>query len=120
MEAQHPRFRILCTEAILRDLRPDSPCSPEFGDLLQKIVMNIKEERKSGREIIDVQACIECCLYVRDCVPESESKLLYSCRSGLSDVIAADGDYIPVRYISMAIAKNVCDQAQRELRRVNV
>ena len=55
VESKHRRTRILRMESLGHDLVPDFSRGPIFRDLLEKIIVRIEEERKTGRKIVYVE-----------------------------------------------------------------
>ncbi len=54
--AQHERARVLGTEALAHQLRPQPPRRPELGDLLEEVVVHVEKERQTRREGVDIEA----------------------------------------------------------------
>src|SRR5690349_19853851 len=64
METQLPTRWFLCLEALAHDLRPQSARRAELGDLLQKVVMSVEEERELTGEIIHFESRLECGFHI--------------------------------------------------------
>ena len=72
--------------------------------------------REPGREVIDVHAGRYPRLHVREPVREREREFLQRGGPGLPDVIAADGDGVPLRHVLGTVGHDVGDDAHRGLR----
>src|SRR5919106_1038429 len=112
MEAELLRAGIGRAEALAHDSRPESPRRAEFGDLFEKIVVRVEEEREALAETVDVEPRGDRCLHVRDAVRECEGDFLYGGGSRFANVIPADRDRVPVRQLALAEREGVGDDAQ--------
>jgi hypothetical protein len=69
--------------------------------------VRIEEERQPLAERVDVEARITCRLHVGDGIGERERHFLHRRRSGLANVIPADRNRIPLRYLALAEREDV-------------
>ena len=100
--------------------RPQPPRRAELGDLLEKVVVRVEEERQPLAEPVDVEPGVERRLHVGERIRERERDFLDRRRSRLADVIAADRDRVPVRQLPIAVGEDVGDDPQRRARRIDV
>ncbi len=119
MGAKHHRFRILRTETILHDSRPHPARGAELGDLFEKVVVQIPEERQPLREIIDANPALDGFFDVTNAVGDRERQFLHSGRARLADVVAGDRHGVPARNLARAEFDHVGDDSQRRARRAN-
>src|SRR5258708_35649296 len=98
MESHQPRTLILCAKRFPHLPGPDSPCCPQLGDLLKKVVMNIEEERQSRRKLVNIQAPLQCPTDVFQPISQGKSEFLCRRASGFSNVIAANAYRVPLRH----------------------
>jgi hypothetical protein len=117
MKAHHPRPRILRAVTIAQVARPDAARRAQLRDFLEEVVVNVPEERQSRRELVDVEPTSETALHVCEAVSEGERELLGGGRTRLTDVVAGDGDRVPLRRVLRSPFEAVNDQAQRGLDR---
>ena len=82
--------------------------------------MRVEEERQARREAVDVEARIDSGLHVGDAVGQRECHLLHGRRSGLADVVTADGDGVEPRHLRRAVGEGVGGQAHAGVRREDV
>src|SRR5947209_5127004 len=62
VETHDPRPWTLRAVALLEVARPDPTRGAQLGDLLEEVVVNVPEERKTRREVVDVQAALDAAL----------------------------------------------------------
>src|SRR5260370_9395210 len=98
-------------EAFGHDLRPEAAGGAVLGDFFEKIVVGVEEERKLRGEFIDAEPGVERGLDVGDAVCEGEGYFLDGSGAGFADVIAGDGDGVPLGKIVAAPRENVRDDA---------
>src|SRR6185312_10565551 len=115
VESHDQRARILRAEALLEMPRPDASRGTQLRDLLEEIIMDVPEERQTGRKVVHVQSARKTTLDVRETVRERERKLLRSSGTGFPDVIARDRDRIPERNVLRRPLEVVDDETQRRL-----
>jgi len=96
VEAQHQRAWILCAEAFRHDVRPEPSRRAVLRDLLQQIIVRIKEKRKLRRKFIHAEPGVECRLNVSDAIGKRERNFLDGGRAGFADVIAGNRNGIPL------------------------
>ena len=82
--------------------------------------MRVEEKRDPFAEPIHVEARVDRRLHVGDRVREGERHFLNGRRAGFADVIAADGNGVPVRKLALAERESVGDDSQRGTRGVDV
>src|SRR5699024_5516815 len=78
-----------------------------------------KEADAPGKGI-HVHACINGSLHIGDTIAESEGNLLSSTRTCLADVIAADGDGVPIRQMFRAVCKRIRHQTHAGSRWIDI
>src|SRR5437588_12806021 len=120
MEAQHQGTRIPGAIALPQMTRPDPPRGAELGDLLEEVDVRVEEEGETWREGVDVEAPLDAGIDVGEAVGEGERELLHSCRAGLANVIAGDGDRVPARNLAGAVLDRVDHQPHGWLGRKDV
>ena len=120
MEPQLLRTRVGRAEAVAHDVRPQPPRRAELGDLLEKVVVAVEEERKALSQTVDVEPGVDGGLHVGDGVGKREGDLLRGCRPGFADVVPADRDRVPLRQFTLAEREDVGDDPQRRGWRVDV
>src|SRR5262249_3947632 len=97
MKPQHPRLRIPGTESEAHCLSPQAPCYPKLRDFLQKVIMDIEEERQAGRKMIEFKTSPKGRIDIGDVVSQSKRHFLCRGRACFTDMVAADRDRIPTR-----------------------
>src|SRR6267143_626017 len=120
VKPQHQRAWIFCTEAFRHDASPETAGRAVFGDFFKKIVVGVEEKRKLRSEFIDAESGVECGLDVGDAIGERESHFLDGGGAGFADVIAGDGDGVPLGKIVAAPGENVRDDAHRGAHGIDV
>ncbi len=120
VEAKRKRPFVGSVETIPHDARPHPSGRAKFRHLLEEVHVGGEEKGEMWAEVIHRQARRLGGLDIRDRVAERESDLLGRGRAGLSDVIAGDGDRVPVGERAAAVSEQVGDQAHRRLRRKDV
>ena len=116
VEAQLLGAGVRRAEAVAHEVRPQPARGSKLGDLLEKIVMCVEEERQALAEPVDVETGIDRRLNVRNRMRECERDLLDRCRAGFTDVVAADRNRVPVGELVVAERKNVGDDPERGAR----
>ena len=116
MESQHPRPRIGGAKALAHDPGPQPSGGAELRHFLQQIHLRRKEKRHPRGKTVDAQTRRDGRPQVRDPVGQCERHLLHRGGPGLTDVVAADRDGVPLREVVRAVDKHVCNQAQGGLR----
>ena len=111
MKTQHPRLRILRLEFFPHHACPDLARRTELGNLFQKIVVRIEEERQPRCKTVDVKPLCHRCFDIGNAVRQRKCNLLRRCRSCLAHVIAGDGNRIPLRHLGPSPRKHVRDDA---------
>ena len=101
-------------------MSPDSPRGSEFGDFLQKIIVNVKEKTQARGKVVNVQARLQRRFNVSNTVSDGESNFLNGRGSGFANVITADADCIPLRNIVFAKRKDIGDEAHAVPRGINI
>ena len=120
VNAEHLGFCFLGLETILHDLGPDAAGCAELRNFLENIVVCVPEEGETSCKVVNVEAGLNGSLDVSDAVCNGECNFLRCCGTSLADVVARDGNRVPVRDVLGAIFKNVRDQAHGRARRENV
>ncbi len=99
METQLHALIILRMETLFHDFCPDTAGSTELRHLFENVVVCVPEEGQTASEIINLEARFDSSLAVSDTISNREGDFLCSRRTGLTDMIAGNGDRIPFRYI---------------------
>src|SRR5512138_2269179 len=97
--------------------RPDAACSSKLCYFLEEIVVNVPEEREPRSERVNVQPAGNAALHIRESISERECQLLCRRRSRLADVIAGNGDGIPLRNILRRPLEAINNESERRLDR---
>ena len=92
---------------------PDAAGGAVLGDLLEEVDVGVEEEGETRRELVDVETDVAHGLDVGEAVGEGESELLGRGRTRLADVVAGDGDRMPLRHLGRAEADHVGDDPHR-------
>src|SRR5688572_3871443 len=117
MKSHYEGARILCAVALAHVSRPDAPGRPQLRDLLEEIVVNVPEERETGRELVDVETPCYSPLHIRESVGQRERELLSSRGARLPDMVAGDRNGIPLRDVLGGPCEAIDDQPERRLDR---
>ena len=86
-------------EALLHDFGPQPAGRPVFRDLFQQIVVCIEEEGEPAGKFVDVHPGLQRGLHIGDAVGQGKGDLLRRCGAGLPDVVAGDGNGVPLRHV---------------------
>src|SRR2546425_11779772 len=92
--------------------RPDATRRAKLCDLLEEIVVDVPEDRKPRRKLIDIEASRNSALDIREPVGESERELLRCSRSRLANVVAGNRNRIPLRNVSRGPLETIDDQSE--------
>ena len=120
VEAQLVRARIGGAVTVAHQPGPEPPRGAELGDLLEEVVVGVEEEREARAERVDVEARRQARLDVGAGVGQRERHFLDRGRAGLTDVVAADRDRVPLRHLAFAERDDVGDDPQRRSGRIDV
>src|SRR6266850_2065418 len=120
VETEHQGARIFCRETFRHDAGPETAGGAVFGDFFKKIVVGIEEERKLRGEFIDALSSVERTLDIGDTIGQREGDFLDGGGAGFADVVAGDGDGVPLGKIVAAPRENVRDDAHRGAHGINV
>ena len=120
MEAKLVGAGVRRTEGVAHLLGPDAPGGPELADLFEEVVVHVEKEAEPGREFVHIQAPFLGVPYILETVGKGECQLLHRVRPGLPDVVAADADRVPARYVARAELHGVCNETHRRRRREHV
>src|SRR3954451_267286 len=112
--------RVRRAEPIAHQPRPQPPRGAELGDLLEKVVVRVEEERELLAEAVHRETRIDGGLHVGDRVGQRERHLLHGGGPRFANVVPADRDRVPVRKLALAIRKDVGDDSERCTRRIDV
>ena len=119
VKAQHHRARMRAPKRS-RMIPRTASSRPELGDLFQEIVVRVKEEGKSRRKGVHIQAGCNGRADVSDGIGEREGDFLYGGRASFANVVAADGDSVPFGYLAGRPGEQVRDDAHGRARRVDI
>src|SRR5438105_9624225 len=78
--------------------------------------MDIEEEGQARCKLVDLQAALECSVYIGQPVGNSEGQFLDSGGSRLANMVATDADGIPARHMACAKLDGIRHQAHGRLR----
>ena len=120
VEAEHPGAGTRSLEALAHDARPKPARGAKLRHLFQEIVVRGEEKRKTRRELVHRQTARAGRLDVRDGVRERKRHFLDGGRARLADVVAADGDEIPIGRALHGKGDEVGRQAHRRPERIDV
>ena len=90
VKPQHQRTRVAGVKTIAHDPGPETPRRAKLGNLFQKIVVRVEEERDAGRKFIDLEPGVDRSFDVSDGIGDGKSHFLDCGRTGFANVIAAD------------------------------
>jgi hypothetical protein len=113
VEAERQRLRAGGAEPLAHDARPQPARRAVLRDLLEEVVVRVEEERQALAELVRRLPGRDCRLGVGDAVRERERELLHGGRAGLADVVAGDGDRVPLRQSFGAVREQVGRQPHR-------
>ena len=100
----------MCAKGVAHLPRPDTPGGAELGDLFQKVVVAVEKVRETGRKGINVQPALQRPAHVLHPVGQRKGQFLRRRRAGLADVVARDGDGVPLGQVLGAKLDGVGDQ----------
>ena len=120
MKPEHRGTRVLRAEAVAHDGGVDTARGAKLGDLFQKVIMRVEEEESRGAKESTIEPRSDRGFDIGDGVGESERELLHGGRAGFANVIAADGDGVPLRQLAAGPGEQIGDDAHRRARRINV
>src|SRR5690606_42075847 len=66
MKSHLHRAGIFCAESLFHRLCPNDASGAVLGDLLEKVVVGVEEERNAGNKLIDVHSAVNAVLYILD------------------------------------------------------
>ena len=102
VEAKQQRARIAGVETVAHDFGPEAASGAVLGDFFEKIAVGVEEKGELWGEVVDAQAGVEGGLHVGDGVGEREGDFLDGGRAGFADVVAGDGDGVPLGKFGVA------------------
>src|SRR5665213_1988107 len=102
------------------DRRPQATGRAVFSHLFEEVVVRVEEETETRRERVELESGRERRFDVGNAVREGEGDLLYRRGAGFADVVAGDGDGVPVGHLLRAVGERVHDEAHRGTRGVDV
>ena len=105
---------------LLHQLRPQHARGAQLRDLHEKIHADAEEERQPRREAVDREVCRDPGADIFDAVGKRIGEFEVGRRSGLLHVIAGDRNRIELRHMRRGVGKNIGDDAQRRLRRIDI
>ena len=120
MEAELHGLVLLRAEAVAHDLRPDAAGCTVFRDFFEHVVVRVPEEGETTRKIVDVEACLDGGIDVGDAVGNRKRDFLGSRGAGFADMIARDGNGVPLRHVLRAVCEDVGDEAHGRARREDI
>ena len=117
VEAHLPAAVILGAILVAEPAGPDAAGGAKFGDLLEEIVVDVPEEGEPRPEAVDCESAREAVFDVAEAIGQGEGELLRRRRPGFADVVAADGDGIPLGGVGAPPLEHVHDELERRLHR---
>src|ERR1700678_4530488 len=120
VEAQHQGAGIAGAEAFAQGAGPEAAGGAEFRDLHKQLVVGIEEEGELRREFVHGEAGGDGSFDVGDAIRETEGDFLHVCGTVFADVIAGDGDCVPVGEFVAAAGENIGDDAHGGAQRIDV
>ena len=119
MGAQRQRALVLRIER-LHQPRPQQPRRAHLRDLHEIIHADAEEERQPRRKRVDSEVRRHPGAHIFDAVRQRIGELEVGGRAGLLHVIAGDRDGIELRHMRRGEGKNIGDDAQRRLWRIDI
>ncbi len=98
--------------AVAHPTCPDPTGSPELADLLEEVEMGVEEEGEPWHELVEVEPSSQTSLHVGKTICKGERQLLGGGSTGFPDVIAGDGDGVPLRHLPGAEVDHVDNEPQ--------
>ena len=120
MEAEFHGLVLLRAEAVAHDLRPDAAGCTILRDFFEHVVVRVPEEGETARKVVDVESRLDGGIDVGDAVGNRKGDFLGSRRAGFADMVARDGNGVPLRYVLRAVSEDVGDEAHGRARREDV
>src|SRR5438876_530909 len=117
VEPEEPRPRVLRAEGIPHLPRPDPSGGAILRDLLEQVVVGVKEEREAVCEVVDFETAVDTPSHILHAIRQREGQFLSRGGAGLPDVVPADRDRVPQRHLLRPELEGVDDEAHRRLRR---
>src|SRR5688572_26425656 len=102
MEAKFPARFLLRAILVAHHVGPQGASSAILSDLLEDVIVGIEEETEPSGEVINLHAASQTDIDIVKPIRKGESKFLHGGGAGLADVIAADGDGVPLRNVLAA------------------
>ena len=82
--------------------------------------MSVPEEGQTACEFIDLHASFQSCFDVCDTISDGECDFLSSGGACFTDMVAGNGDGVPLRYVFGAVFEDIGDQTHGRFNRENV
>jgi len=120
METQLHGLRVLSMETFFQNRSPETTGCTEFSNFFKYVVVSVPEEGQTACEVVDLHACFQSCFDVSNTISNGESDFLRSGGTCFTDMVAGDGNGVPLRYILGAVFKNVSNQTHRRFNRKNI
>src|SRR5580692_10966957 len=120
MEAEEERTWVFRVETVAYDFGPEAAGGTVLGDLFEEVAVSVEEKGELRGKFVDGEAGVERGLDVGDAVGQCEGDFLDGRRSGFANVVAGDGDGVPLGEIVAAPRENVGDDAHGRTNRINV
>src|SRR5438876_8121720 len=115
--SEEPRTRVLRAERVPHLAGPDPAGRAVLREFLEQIVVRVEEERQAGREVVHLESAVHAPADVFHAVRQGEGQLLSGGRPCFANVIAADRNRVPLRYLLRAEFERVDDEAHGRFRR---
>ena len=120
VEAHQPRPLVLRAEVVSHYLSPNLASRAVFGNLLKEIVVRVEEKAESRTEIVHFESAPPSPLHILHSVVQRERQFLQCRRSGLANVISADGNGVEARRELGAKLEGIDYQPHRRRRRIDI
>ena len=120
VETEFQGLRVFCVESFFQDRSPQTTGSTEFSNFFEYVVVSVPEEGQTWSELIYMHASFQSCFDVCDTISDGECNFLSSGGTCFTDVVAGNGNGVPLRYVLGAVFENVGDQTHGRFNRENV
>ena len=120
VETQFHGLAGFCMESFLQNGSPQTTGCTEFCNFFEYVVVSVPEEGQTTCEFIDLHASFQSCFDVCDTISDGECDFLSSGGACFTDMVAGNGDGVPLRYVCGAVFEDIGDQTHGRFNRENV
>ena len=114
----HPAgFVVNSVVCLADDFRPQASAAPELSDLFEKISIDVKIERKTRGEGVDIQTALQGLVDIRLGDAEGIRHFLHRVCARFADVVTADADRAVFRYFVGAVFDDIDHHLHRCIHR---